>query len=67
MRNNDLKTSLKELGALRRAKNVNVPLRPDEEMIDIGASAGGVDLETARIIYETMVHASLLSKKKIKA
>lgn len=50
-----LEHALDALGLTQNTNMMMVPVKPSKYMIDIGASAGGVDLETAKTIYEAMV------------
>ena len=56
-----LEMALDGLSLLKELNKTVVPLNPTLHMIKIGAAAGGVEEETAKIIYETMVAASVFS------
>ncbi len=62
MTTNHLEKTLQKLSAAGAAQSVTVPLAPTQRMIDVGAGAGGVDLEQAATIYEAMIYAFILSK-----
>ncbi len=61
MTSNTFETALDGLGAFREADLIVVPVAPTKAMIDIGASTGGIDLETTRIIYEAMINVHFLN------
>jgi len=54
-------TALDGLSLLKELDKAVVPLNPSLYMIKIGAATGGVEEETAKIIYETMVAASVFA------
>ena len=56
-----LEMALGGLSLLKELDKAIVPLNPSPYMIKIGAAAGGVEKETAKIIYETMVAVSVFA------
>jgi len=51
----ELERALENLEILKKIDMVVAPLAPTEHMIKMGASAGGVDHEAAKHIYEVML------------
>ncbi|CAO3415374.1 hypothetical protein [Azospirillum endophyticum] len=51
-----LGTSVTAMGALCEPGQTMVPLKPSATMLAAGARAGGVSVEVAWKIYQTMIH-----------